>query len=77
MIERKFWFVTGASRRRDEDRAAAEPSHIHVPRRRRVTRPAAAGATVTWGARGDHEAYGTPPVDAPVDTAVDRSPAEA
>jgi hypothetical protein len=73
MIARKFWFVTGAGRGWGGDLAEAEPSHIHVPRRRRVTHPADAGITGTWGARVDHEAYGAPPVETPVD----RSPAEA
>ena len=73
MIERKFWFVTGPGRGRGGDRAEAEPSHIHVPRRRRVTHPAGAGTIGTLGARVDHEAYGATPVETPVD----RSPAAA
>src|SRR5687768_8212395 len=68
MIERKFWFVTGAGRGLDGDPAETEPSHIHVPRRRRVASDAGTSTTATWRARVDHGAYGAPPVDPPVDS---------
>lgn len=39
MIENKDWFDAGAGRRPGLDGATDEPSHIHLPRRRRGVRP--------------------------------------
>ena len=45
MIEQKIRFNTGAGRGLGLDFARGEPSHIHLPRRRRVARPDDSGTT--------------------------------
>jgi hypothetical protein len=39
MSEKRFCFITHAGRDLGVDIARDEPSHIHLPRRRRVARP--------------------------------------
>ena len=56
MIE-KVWFITGTGRDLGVDIAKDEPSHIHVPRRRRVVRPDDQGTSATWGAHVSDEEY--------------------
>ncbi len=63
MTVKKLWFVAGAGRRPGGDLAKAEPSHIHIPRTRRVRRPDAPADTATWGALIGDQAFGAPPAD--------------
>jgi hypothetical protein len=49
MIENMVWSITGARRGLGVDIAQDEPSHIHLPRRRRVVRPDDQGSGATWG----------------------------
>ena len=39
MIESRIWSITHADRGLGVDMSRDEPSHIHLPRRRRVVRP--------------------------------------
>ena len=57
MIDKKVRFITGAGRGLGVDIAKDEPSHIHVPRRRRVVRPDNRGTSATWGAHVSDEEY--------------------
>ncbi len=61
MIEQKVRFITDAGRRLGVDIAEDEPSHIRVPRRRRVVRPDDQGTSPTWGAHISDEQYGAAP----------------
>ena len=58
MIEKKVWSVTGAGRGLDITRD--EPSHIHLPRRRRVVRPDDQGNRTTWGSEDEHHGHAEP-----------------
>ena len=55
MIEKMVWFITGSGRGLGADIAKDEPSHIHVPRRRRAVRPDNLGTSATWGAHVSDE----------------------
>jgi hypothetical protein len=57
MIEKMVWFITGAGRGLGVDIAKDEPSHIHLPRRRRVVRPDDQGNSATWGVHVSDEEY--------------------
>jgi hypothetical protein len=57
MTEQRVWFSTG--RGLGLEIARGEPSHIHLPRRRRVARPDDQDTNPTWGAHvGDDEHLG-------------------
>ena len=43
MIEKLHWTTTGEGRGLSADIARDEPSHIHLPRRRRTARPSNGG----------------------------------
>jgi hypothetical protein len=60
MTEKRVWFIAGESL--GVDIATDEPSHIHIPRRRRVVRPGTAGSGAAWSASmpdGGHSAAPT------------------
>jgi hypothetical protein len=50
MSEHPNWLTAGAGRGHGVEIARDEPSHIHLPRRRRRTSPDAQGAGTTWPA---------------------------
>jgi hypothetical protein len=59
MSEKRACFIIGAGRRLGGDVARGEPSHIHLPRRRRATRPDDQGNGPTWAAHtGDEDQRG-------------------
>ena len=47
MIEKRVWSIIGSGRGLGVDVARGEPSHIHLPRRRRVARPDDQDASAT------------------------------
>ena len=49
MIEKRYWYAGGADRGLGGDIARDEPSHIHLPRRRRVARPVDQDDGAIWG----------------------------
>lgn len=57
MIETKAWFVTHTGRAQGTDIAKDEPSHIHLPRRRRVARPADRGTGEAWADHVSDDEY--------------------
>jgi hypothetical protein len=69
MTEKQVWFVSGTGHSLGTDITARvdiavdEPSHIHVPRRRRVIRPGAAGNSATWNAFVRNEEHRATPTD--------------
>jgi hypothetical protein len=59
-IEKRACFITHAGRSLGAGSADGEPSHIHLPRRRRVARPDEQGSGVTWGARASDDTQRRP-----------------
>jgi hypothetical protein len=49
MIEKRFYYSSGADRGLGGEIARDEPSHIHLPRRRRVARPIDQDDGAIWG----------------------------
>jgi hypothetical protein len=49
MSEKRFWHTSGADRGLGGEIARDEPSHIHLPRRRRVARPIDQDDGAIWG----------------------------
>jgi hypothetical protein len=56
-MSEKVWFAS-AARRLGVDIAEDEPSHIHIPRRRRVVRPDDQGTGEAWGSHVSDEERG-------------------
>lgn len=59
-IKPVIWSVTGAGREFGLDIAQNEPSHIHLPRRRRVARPGDQGAgelRAVYVSHGEHRRH--------------------
>ena len=50
MSENRIWLTAGAGRGHGVEITRDEPSHIHLPRRRRRTAPDAQGTGTTWPA---------------------------
>jgi hypothetical protein len=50
MIERKVWMITDSGRDLGMNVAKRAPSHIHLPRRRRIVRPDDQSTSPAWGA---------------------------
>jgi hypothetical protein len=63
MSEHKEWFSIREGRGAGVDFAPDEPSHIHVPRRRRVVRPASEDTSATWTAPGPDAEHRAAPTD--------------
>jgi len=61
--EQQVGYSVGSGRGAGAGLAAIEPSHIHVPRRRRVGPPAAAGTGATPAAAGRDEERWAAPTD--------------
>jgi hypothetical protein len=57
MIEQKACYITGHHRGLGAGIADDEPSHIHLPRRRRLVRRDDQGTSTTLGAHGSDEMY--------------------
>jgi len=55
MIEEKARFIVGAGHAPDADITSGEPSHIHLPRRRRTVRLDDRGNIVGRSVRGDED----------------------
>ena len=62
MIDKKVWFITGPRRGLGVEISNGEPSHIHIPRRRRVARNGDQGTSATRGAHVSDEEYGAAPL---------------
>lgn len=52
MSEKRVCFISRAGRGQGSDIAGDEPSHIHLPRRRRVVHPVDQGPSVAGGDEG-------------------------
>lgn len=65
-IEHVIWSVTGTGRDLGLDVAQNEPSHIHLPRRRRAARPGDQGAgdvRAVYVSHGEHRRHAQPAAD--------------
>jgi hypothetical protein len=65
-IEHVIWSVTGAGRDLGLDITRNEPSHIHLPRRRRVGRPDDQGTgelRAVYVSRSGHRRHARPAAD--------------
>jgi hypothetical protein len=71
MLEKMLSFITGTNRILNVDVPQDEPSHIHLPRRRRVARTAEARDGTAWDASVMDQDAGAAPL-----TLEDRQPAE-
>ena len=66
MTEHVVWSITGAGRDLGVDITQNEPSHIHLPRRRRAARPDDQGAgelRAVYVSRGEHRRHAPPAAD--------------
>lgn len=62
MLQNMIWSITNTSRGLGLDTARGEPSHIHLPRRRRIARTDDQGNSPSRGVDvGDEERHGHAP----------------
>jgi hypothetical protein len=67
MIAERVWSITGSGRDLGMHVVRAEPSHIHLPRRRRVVRPDDQATSAPGGASFGDDEQGGPAQHAPDD----------